>query len=317
MLHRPTRKFFAGVLFGVASLLGAANPSTAQVEVTTLAELNASGGVTLGPDGYIYVSDFGPQLGPAPEITAVYRVHPETGEASIFAEGFEGASGAAFDVEGNFYQAEPRGNRVTRIASDGSRTVVADGLNTPVGVQLDAAGNLFVCNCGGSEILRFTPAGERSVLVNDPGILQCPNGLTIDEGGNLYAVTFSAGNVVKITPDGELSVLAELPTLSGGPAPVGLGHITYGNDALYVTAIGAGMVYRVSLAGEVETVAGIPFAFSNIDGAVESATFSKPNGIALSADGERLYINVSEPTWPTDATGLHPAKLRVVSGIRN
>ncbi|MEQ8954070.1 MAG: hypothetical protein RL120_08030, partial [Gammaproteobacteria bacterium] len=163
--------------------------------------------------------------------------------------------------------------------------------------------------------LKLTPSGGRIVLIQNSDILQCPNGLTSDDAGNLYAVTFAAGNVVRITPEGELDVIAELPTLSGGPNPVGLGHITFGNGGLFVTAIGTGVIYRVGLDGSVSTLAGIPFAFSNIDGAADTATFSKPNGIAISADGSRLFINVSEPTWPGDAQGLHPAKLRMISGF--
>lgn len=285
----------------------------AQVNVSTLVELDASGGVTLGPDGYIYVSDFGPLLGPAPDTTAVYRVHPESGNYSVFAEGFEGASGAAFDSEGNFYQAEPRGNRVTRINLDGSREIVADDFSTPVGIQIDSSGNLYICNCGAAEIVKISASGERSVLVQDADILKCPNGLSSDDQGNLYAVTFAAGNVVRISPQGEMQLIAELPMLGGGPQPVGLGHITYGNGYLYITAIGTGVIYRVSLEGEIEIIAGRPFAFSNIDGDEDIATFSKPNGIALNAAGDQLFVNVSEAAWPNDPTGLHPAKLRVIS----
>ncbi|MEQ8956247.1 MAG: ScyD/ScyE family protein, partial [Gammaproteobacteria bacterium] len=120
--------------------------AAAQVQVQTLLHLNASGGVTLGPDGFVYVSDFGSSLAPDPELTRVYRVDPDSGAYEIFADNFEGASGAAFDRDGNFYQAEPRGNRISRIATDGTRTVVADGLNTPVGVQVDDDGNVYVCN---------------------------------------------------------------------------------------------------------------------------------------------------------------------------
>ena len=230
--------------------------------------------------------------------------------------GSANASGAAFDSNGNFYQAEPRGNRVTRINPDGSRVVVADQLNTPVGVQVDAANNLYVCNCGSGEILKFDSAGNRSVFAADADLMQCPNGLTMDTQGNLYAVTFSAGNVLKVTPGGDVSRLAELPTLPGGPNPVGLGHITWHDGNLFVTAIGIGVVYRMADDGSAgETLAGVPYAFSNTDGEAGEATFSKPNGIAISADGSKLFLNVSEPAWPSDATALHPASLRVITGF--
>lgn len=303
------QSFFTGLFLSLVT-----SSLWAQVNVSTLVELNASGGVTWGPDDMLYVSDFGPQLGPAAETTSVFRVDPESGSYTVYASGFDGASGAAFDDAGNFYQAEPRGNRVTRINTDGSREVVANGLNTPVGVQVDDQGNLYVCNCGAGEILRFDSGGERTVLAGNSELLACPNGLTIDDSGNLYAVTFAAGNVLKISPDGEMNLLAELPTLSGGPNPVGLGHITWHQNALFVTAIGSGVIYRLNDDGSaIELIAGTPFAFTNTDGSGDEVTFSKPNGIAISTDGTKLFVNVSEPAWPSDAQGLHPASVRVIS----
>ncbi len=286
-----------------------------QIRVSTLLSLDASGGVTYGPDRMLYVSDFGPQLGPSEQPTSVYRVNPATGEYTVFASGFDGASGAAFDAEGNFYQAEPRGNKVTRINQDGSREIVADNLNIPVGVQLDNNSNIYVCNCGTNEILKFDVSGTRSVFASDPDLMACPNGLTIDDAGNLYAVMFGAGNVVKISAAGEPELLAQLPTLSGGPNPIGLGHITWYDGQLYITGIGTGVIFQMADDGSnLQTIAGIPFAFSNLDGDSGTATFSKPNGIAISDDGKRLFVNVSEPAWPQNATALHPAAVRVIEG---
>lgn len=299
----------------LVAALGFSLSGMADVTVSTLVNLDASGGVTLGPDGYIYVSDFGPQLGPSTEPTNVYRVNPDTGDFTVFAGGFDGASGATFDNAGNFYQAEPRGNRVTRITPEGERSVVAEGLNTPVGVQVDTQGNVLVCNCTAAEIVKITPDGEKSVFVHDADLLQCPNGLTQDDAGNFYAVTFGAGNVLKISAAGEMAVLAELPVLAGGPNPVGLGHITYANDRLYVTAIGIGVIYEVSLDGVVVALTGRSFAFANVDGIGSDVAFSKPNGIAASADGRRLFVNVSDPGWPVNPAGLYPASLRVISGF--
>jgi len=296
-------------------LLGSASVAFAEVSVSTLLKLDASGRITSGPEGYIYASDFRPQLGPAEAPTKVYRINPDTGEYSIFADGFDGASGSAFDNDGNFYQAEPRGNRVIRISRDGERRVLAANLKTPIGVQVDKIGDVIVCNCAGSEILKIKQNGEASVFAADAELMQCPNGLTQDDAGNFYAVTFGAGNVLKITPEGVVSLLAELPVLTGGPNPVGLGHITFANGVLYVTAIGTGMIYQVTLTGESTALAGIAFAFANVDGAGDVATFSKPNGIAASPDGKRLFINVSDPTWAANPSGLHPASIRVVSGF--
>lgn len=276
--------------------------------------INASGGVTTGPDGFIYVSDFGPAFLPQ-DSTSVYKVNPKTGQVSVFATGFKGASGACFDSKGNFYQSNPHGNQVSKVFPNGEidYDFASEGLNTPVGIVANSKDELFVCNCAEQSIRKIDPDGVTSIFAKSEDF-NCPNGLTIIEGDTLVAVSFSNGKVVKIAPDGEVSVLVELAVLTGGPNPVGNGHITYSQGFLFVTSIGRGMVYKVSLSGEAELIAGNG-AFSNTEGKALDASFSKPNGIAASPNGDELYINVSDPTWVSNPKELHPAHLMVIKNV--
>ena len=287
------------------------------LRVSTVAEkINASGGVTMGPDGHIYISDFGPAFGSAPAPTKTYRVNSGTWQVSVFAEGFEGASGACFDREGNFYQSNPFGHKISKISPDGSINLdwATENLNVPVGIQQGPDGNFYVCNCSNKNIVRIKPDGRTTVFAEGDEFT-CPNGLTIDPQGNLYACNFPDGKILKITPEAEVSVLTQIPQLLGGPNPVGAGHLTWKNDFLFVTAIGRGVIYKVDRNGNLELIAGKPNGFSNNDGPALEATFSKPNGIAASVTGDTLYVNVSDPTWVNNPGALHPAHLRMITGV--
>lgn len=301
----------------LALLISPIAPAFAETRVETIPiKANAAGGMTRDAEGNIYLSDFGPALGRSVDNTKVYRFDPRSRKVTVFAEGFRGASGCCFDGKGNFYQSNPHGNQISRRTPDGKIQFdwVTEGLNTPIGIVANRAGDLFVCNCGSNSIRKITPDGK-SLKFAESKLLNCPNGLTIDDEGVLYACNFPDSKVLKIDQQGQVSVLAQLPVLRGGPSPVGAGHLTFANGQLFVTAIGAGQVYRLTLKGELQLLAGKANGFSNQDGPAAEATFSKPNGIVADKDGRRLYVLCSVPTWPKNPQGLHPTRLRVITGI--
>lgn len=291
------------------------NAQSLQVS-TVLENINASGGVTTDRQGNVYISDYGATLRNPPTPTKVYKLEIRTGKVSVFADGFLGASGACFDAKGNFYQSNPFGNKVSKRSADGTLQLdwAYDSLSLPVGLATDAKNRIYVCNCSGNYISRIQPSGQTERFAQSTEF-KCPNGLTIDPAGNLYACNFGNGKILKITPDGAVSVFAELPVLTGGPSPVGNGHLTWANGFLFVTTIGQGAVYKISMAGEPEHIAGAPFSLKNTDGPALEAGFSKPNGIAASPSGDTLYLNVSDPSWVQNPPGLHPAHLKMITGL--
>lgn len=250
------------------------------IKVTFLADINASGGVTSDKEGNIYISDFGAQFGVTDSATHVYKWDKRSGEVSLFATGFIGASGACFDRDGNFYQSNPVGNVISKRSPDGEIAYrwCDEGLKTPVGLEADDQGNIYVSNCAMQEIGKVSPDGSYETFAKSD-LFKCPNGLTQDPDGNLYACNFGSGHILKITPVGRVSTLVELKTLQGGPSPVGNGHVVYSNGWIYATTIGLGEVFRIGLDGSYEKIVGIPGAFKNVAGDVKTASFSKPNGI--------------------------------------
>ena len=285
------------------------NPTTETVNdkrclytVSTLtSSFDGSGGLTVGPDGDLYVANFGDVINDA-NGKEVHRVDPNTGAVSLFANEFLGASGNTFDQNGNLIQASIKGQFISSVTPDGTvTTLTEEGLQSPVGVVYNQEGNLYVCNCGGGSIQEVLPDGTSSRFVTDVS-LNCPNGLTIDPDGNLYAANFNNGNVIKIQADGTTEVFATIPG-------AGNSHIVFGNNLIYVLSRSGNKLYEVTLSGEISVIAGTG-ASGNDDGLGNEASFFIPNGLGISNNGSELYV-VSRlvGTGPP----LNPVVVRVVT----
>ncbi len=272
---------------------------SAQVVETVTGPFDASGGVAVDADGNVYVADFGATLSGNPWGANVYKVAAD-GSVDVFASGLTGASGNAFDAEGNLYQSNIAAGRISKITPDGRVSTFSAGHNGPVGVAIDKEGNVFVANCGNHTIRVVSPDGE-SFIFSESALLSCPNGLTIDEEGNLYTVNFGNGDLLKLSPEGFTTRLATLPGNNNG-------HVCYVNGYLYAVGRSASQIFRVSLDGEVEVLAGRFGMRGKQDGAALDATFSLPNGIDASPDGDTLYVN--DMLSSTDVNGLNPIVVR-------
>jgi len=260
----------------------------AQVTVSTVTPqaFNGSGGVVVNANGEVFVGDFGATLGNA-NGTTVKKINLADGSVSVFASGLSGASGNAFDSQGNLYQSNIAGNRISKIDPSGNVTTFAtSGIFSPVGIAIGAGDTVYVANCGNGTIRKIAPDGT-SMPFASGSLFSCPNGLTIDNDGNLYTANFNNGNVIKIEPDGTASLFATIP---GGNN----GHLTFANNRLYVVGRCNNRIYEVSMSGDVSWLAGSGQR-GNTDGPASSASFSIPNGIAASPDGSVLYVNDAVP----------------------
>ncbi len=287
-----------------------------QVVVSTLVDnIQASGGLKIGPDNSLYAANFGISLDMA-NGTQVWRVGMD-GSVELFATGLSGASGNDFDSQGNLFQSNISAGTVSKITPTGQVSTFATiGISCNVGIVIDENDNLFICNCcstNGNTIRRVTPGGQSSQY-SSSGLYFCPNGITADGNGNLYVSNFSNGNIIKIAPGGAASLLAVTPGAGGMAASNG--HIVYSpyEDVLYVASHGSSKIYRLTLNGVLTTFAGSGVR-GNDDGPASQATFSRPNGLALSSTGDTLFVNSSIPTTNAGGRPLNPSKIRMLTGL--
>lgn len=240
--------------------------------------------------GNVYTSDFGHFLGQVPNFTPankIFKITPE-GKVTVFADSLLGASGSAFDKEGRLYQSNIQGNFVSRINPDGTRTIFTnDSIVAPVGVLALPNGEAVVCNCGNNTLRKVDSTGV-STLFSSGEVFKCPNGITADDDGNFYVANFFDGNVVKITASGEASVFATIPGNNNG-------HLVYRDGFLYLVARSAHQIYKVSMDGKAELLAGTGDRGRKNSTLLES-TFSFPNDLDFSPDGKYLYVNEEADT---------------------
>lgn len=289
-------------IFILIFLFVVTNTFYAQSVSTLTGDFNASGDVAVDSSGNIYVGNYGTYLNSAGGMEVI-KVTPD-GEVSVFATGLNGASGNEIGPDGYLYQSNISAGKISRIALDGTVSTYSEGHTGPVGLTFDNDGNLYVANCGANTIRKVTPEGVNTLFCSD-NLLNCPNGLTSDNEGNLYTCNFGNGRVIKITPDGTASLFVSLAGRNNG-------HMTFKNNRLYVVSRGGNRIFEVGLDASVKTLAGTG-ARGQADGPADQATFSLPNGIGLSPDGNTIYVN--DEILLTGNNVLNPVVIRKITGV--
>jgi sugar lactone lactonase YvrE len=146
--------------------------------------------------------------------------------------------------------------------------------------------NWGVKGSGGTQIHRITPEDELELFVSGQGI-HTPIGLAFDAAGNLYAANAGDGKIHRITPDAKVELLATVPR---APVRFSLGHMVCVDDRLFVSGNFRHVIYEVSLAGEVSILAGADNQAGDVDGPLRDARFNIPNGLAVTPDGDSLWV---------------------------
>jgi sugar lactone lactonase YvrE len=171
------------------------------------------------------------------------------------------------------------------------------------------SGTSYVADYCNSTIREVTSTGAVSTFAGVAGVFGAQDGtgqaaqlfqpvaIVLDPSGNLFVADYNGALIRKITPAGVVTTVAgQKPHLghSDGPAaqatfcsPFGVVADAAGN--LYVSDTANYVIRKITPAGAVSTLAGIPGTPGFANGPGQSATFAYPQSIAIDAQGN-LYV---------------------------
>ncbi|WP_433796039.1 Vgb family protein [Actinoplanes sp. CA-252034] len=154
--------------------------------------LRGSNGITVGPDGRIWVAEYLPGRISAVDVT--------TGDVEVIVapDGpLQSPDDLVFDADGNLWITDVAPGRVWRRTPSGELTVAADGIRNPNGIA--AIGNRIFVN-------EMIPGGRLLELATTPRVLteglMLGNAMQAGPDGNLYYPHMFPGEVYRISPDG-------------------------------------------------------------------------------------------------------------------
>ena len=273
-------------------------------------------GVAVGADGTVYVADKFNQtvrkITPAGVVTTLAGTPNAAGyqNGTGAAARFYYPSGIVVDTSGTVYVSENVNRTIRKITPTGVVTTLAGSPNAdlskdggggearfsnPHALAMDPSGVMYVAQRGDGLIRKVTPQGMVTTLARLTG-LGLLTGIAVDAEYNVYVS--DDGHVIrKITREGVISTLAGLRGEWGSTDGVGAaarfyhpsGIVVDGAGTLYVSDSGNHTIRKITPAGVVTTLAGMPGMAGSVDGIGEAARFNGPKGIAIDPFGT-VYV---------------------------
>ncbi len=269
------------------------------------------------------------QITPAGVVTTLAGMAGISGSAdgTGSAARFMSPIGIATDGAGILFVADSDNHTIRRVTTAGVVTTLAgspdmagsaDGagaaarFNGPRGMAVDSTGNIYVADTFNNTIRKITPAGVVTTLAGTAGIAGSADGtgsaarfdrlrgLGIDSDDNLYVADTANNTIRKVTPAGVVTTLAGLASVSGSADGTGSEARFFGPIGIDVGSAGDvfvadtvnNLIRKITPAGVVTTLAGLPLASGSSDGAGQFARFASPQGVGISTAGV-LYISDS------------------------
>lgn len=250
------------------------------------ARFNFPVGIASDSAGNLYVADRNNstirKISMTGVVTTLAGAPLQTGsvDATGSAARFNLPSGVAADRAGTVYVADTANHTIRRISPAGAVTTIAgaamnngsnDGqgtaarFNSPSGVAVDGAGNVYVADTLNYAVRRITPTGTVSTIAGKLGVpghvdgtgteaqFIKPEGITVDNAGNVYVT------------DTDFFPSCHLCTRTNST------------------------IRKITPAGVVSTLAGVPLTIGSMDGPGNAASFTYPAGLVVDGSGT-LYV---------------------------
>ncbi len=255
---------------------------------TVISNFAGNGAVSVDKQGNVYVSEYGRFVNTGGNGSRIFKFSPE-GTILDTIKGLSGPMGTAKDSKGNLYVNNDNNTvrgQVLRISPGGEREVIAAIDGWPSSMTIDTNDNLYISNYTAPTINKVTKDGQVSVYASDPRLAGTV-GIDLDSKGNVIVANFATADIFSINSQGEIRLIANIPNIV--VQDFGIGYLTIIDDYIFATGIAVNYIYKVSLDGEIEIIAGNGEA-AQTDGLVLEASLSNPNGIAANKTTKTLYI---------------------------
>lgn len=293
--HRVRKVSLAGVITtvagtGFAGFSGDGGPAN-------VAQLNSPYGVGLDGTGNLYIADLGNAR--VRKIDGNGIITTVAGGGSLPTGGVNEGSAAtlltltsprnvSWDGRGSVYISDFGGQRVYRLAQDGTLTTAAgtgvsgfsgDGLDAtgarlsyPAALAFDRAGNLYIGDTQ-NHLIRKVSNGSISSVAR----AALPTGMAVDGFGTVYIADQGAGEILTIQANGSISAFA----IAAHDICFGSGGFLYAADLT--------IAERVSFTGPSLLVAGGGNPAFGDHGPATAASLQHPAGVAADSLGKHIY----------------------------
>ena len=185
-----------------------------------------------------------------------------------------GPTTIALAPDGTLWFTEQAGNRIGRMAPDGTAIKEFDLPNpasAPRIITIGPDNNFWFSEHEGNRIGRITPGGQITEF-SIPTARSQPRAITLGPDGNLWFGEFMGGQIGRITPQGVITEFA-IPTPNSGPRAIAAGA----DGNLWFSEFNAGRIGRMTPKGAVTE-----FALPRPN--------SGPGDITAGADGNMWFL---------------------------
>ena len=297
------------------------------------AMFNSPVGIAVDAQGNVFVADATNQR--IRKITPANVVSTFAGSAQQgFNDGTGAAAqfyfpqGLAIDATGNMIVTDSRSHLIRKVTPAAVVTTLAGNIvvgftdgtgsaaqfNNPVGASIDAQGNAYIVDWNNHSIRKVTPAGVVTTLAGNgtagyadgtgaAARFRFPYGVTTDAAGNVYVADDQNNRIRKITPAGVVTTIAGDGTFGYADGNANVAKFAFPSDVkidaqgnIFVADRGNHCIRKITAAGVVSTIAGVPTLSGFLDGGPGTARFNQPYGLAMDAQGNMYvsdYLNYS------------------------
>jgi sugar lactone lactonase YvrE len=231
-VRKTDGRLFAAQVFG-GDALWELDPAGAKAPRKIIEDMGGFNGFDIGPDGMLY--------GPLWFKKQVVRIHPDTGDLKVIADGFHTPAAANFDSKGRLYVLDTARGELVRVdIASGSKQVVARLATALDNLAIDSKDRIFVSNMADNAIHEVDPnTGKAREVIK--GKLSTPRSIAVAtnaSGDDVYVADVFAFRRV----NGKSGAVRDIARAHAANTPIAYANSVTANDKHITLTNSSGVV---------------------------------------------------------------------------